>query len=256
MKAVYLMTGGTIWRATGKVVYGAVRRVALLGVATLVVAISLALTGCDKEPGTGFGADIPSREPLTQSELVVGTPSEGAQAVTVCNRTGQAVTAVELKLVTEQDYGEALVSQVWENEQVLRLYLPKAEMVSPEADPLLFDVRLTLADGTVFEIASFDVSAMTDATLRIDAQAGLAYLESVNALGATVSTLASTKEAKAAAQEEQRLAEERAQAEATETEANTNANTGYGYGADSGVGSGSAGATQTDEACLDDIILN
>jgi predicted small secreted protein len=241
------------------------RRMALLGIAVLAVALSLALAGCDKEPSTGFGADIPLREPLTQSELVVGTPSDGAQVVTVCNRTGQAVTTVELKLATEQDYSEPSVSQAWKNEQVLRLYLPKVQSAPSEEGPLLYDARLTLADGTVFGITGFDISAMTDATLRIDARAGLAYLESVNVLGATTSTLGSSKAAKAAAEEAQRLAEELAQAAAAEaaeleaqanTNPNPNPNTGYGYGADSGVGSGSGGVTQTDDGCLDDTIIN
>ncbi|MDR1082275.1 MAG: hypothetical protein LBL27_00185 [Coriobacteriales bacterium] len=236
---------------------------------TALVVLSVALTGCTQNPNIGFGSEVSLTQTTATNDLVVGTPSESSQEFTICNRTGQTVTAFALKLTTEEAFGESFIFQEWTEGQNLKVYFAEQKAV-PVDKNLRFDVRLTLADGQELEIKDVGLLDFEKLNLRIDGASGLAYLESVNALSLPVSTLEQSIAEKAAAEEEARRAEEEAQARAeaeaaaaaqaaaaatTSSRSSSSSNAGSGYSYNSSSSGSSGSVNQSSDVCVDDIIL-
>jgi hypothetical protein len=235
-----------------------VRRATLFASAALFLVALIALVGCDQKPDAG-PVNLPTQEMTTSDDLVIGTPGNGAEAIEVCNRTGQTISEVFLKVSTEEAYGQPIVSQGWNNEQTVKIYfsLPQTAL---EDGSVLFDAQLTLADGSIFSLSEIDLLAMKQVNLRFDEASGLLYFEGISALGQPLSTLKQSIEAKAAEEEAARLAEEQALAEAEAAAAEAAAASaassgGYSYNYNSGGSSGSGSLNQSSDVCLDDILL-
>jgi hypothetical protein len=254
----------------------------------ILITLSIMLAACTQLASTGFGPNVSVRPPVASVDLIIGTPEDGAQVVTIRNRTGQTVTSVTLKLVAEATFPQPSISQDWDNGQNLKIYF----RIPPGASTnqaLLFDIELTLADGSVLEMTEIDLLGLHEADLRIDEKTSIAYLASVNALGLPVSTLDQAVAARLAEEEAARAAEAQAAAEAeaaaaaeaaeaaanagTTADANAaggavataapeSADASYGYSYDTGSGSsgtgstsGSGGVAQSSDVCVDDLIL-
>lgn len=241
---------------------------ALAGLLVLVLALSLALVGCTQLPSNGFGAAVPVRQALDDSNaLIVGDPASSSKSTTITNRIGQSIMAVSLKLSTEAEYGQPFLNQEWTDGQALQIFIsgeqPKqlagqqGEQQAADADQaLLFDVKLQMFDGVILEIVDVELYSIRTADLRIDMATGLAYLNYQNALGMDLSTLKQSIDTKAA-EDALREAQAREEAEAAkraaaEAEA---ANQAPSYSYDYVPSPNSGGATQTDDACVDDIII-
>jgi hypothetical protein len=252
----------------GAALTGLVSRIASFSAVLAVLVALVALTGCTQFPSTGFGPDIPVRRAADTKDLIVGTPENSSRVVTISNRTGQTVNTVAFKLSTEEAFGSSFISQEWREAQSLKIYFTERQGALLE-EGMLFDIRLTLADGVSYTIADVDLLKSSIVDLRIDARTGLAYLGSVSALGQPVSTLEQSIATKNAEEEAARLAEAQAQADAearaeaeaaaaaeAEAAAASSAEGDYGYSYDTGgTSGGSGGVSQSGDACVDDIIL-
>jgi hypothetical protein len=207
--------------------------------------------------------NLATQAKTSTEDLVIGTPSNDVEPIIICNRTGDAISSVSIKLSTKESFDKPLLSQAWSDGQNLQLYLTQQQTASSATNPL-FDTQLTLASGAVFGINGIDLLAVKQGTLRIDFKTGLVYLEYSNGLGQTVSTIeqsvatkAAEEEALAAAEkaaaEAAAAAEAEAAAAAAAAEAEAAANAGYGYPGATGGGSG--GVTQSGDTCFDNIQL-
>ena len=152
----------------------------------------------------------------------VGEEAEGAFSVTLKNETGQAITGLSAKTSEETDYPENMIADggsIQAGESVRFCYLPSdaaAEPVETESGrdfdvQTTYDVRLTLEDGSSYQLSGFAFNDMEEASIRFED--GVAFVEYTSvSSGEAVST---KEQAEALSGQTQKQAED----EGTETSA-------------------------------------
>lgn len=267
-----------------------------IGKMGLALALSLssffgacALGGCSAEDGQSEEPEV-----IEDDIAVIGNDVEGAVHMKFVNETGSPITNVVVAQVTPTitaedavaglGYVEQAYAATWADQEKIEIFaLPEydAQPTTPvegdeattdtaasQLDDLienaLFNITITLADGTEYTLHNISFAEGEEVTVRIDAQNALAYITYTDEDGNEVSMLEA--ETAVVAAEQARLqaeaeaqaaaeAEAAAAAQAAQQASSSKSSGGSGYSYSSG-GSGSGGASQSEDVCVDDIIFN
>jgi hypothetical protein len=235
--------------------------------ALLLVAATLFAGGCSKQ-------------------VIIGDESEDALRASVTNGTGRLITEAKMKLASDEDFDIELLGlgEQWEDGQTVSLSykIPEEAAQAPKTpegaaggsdEPPLFDIQVLLASSASATLHGVDLSTLKSAIILYDVASGLAYLEFTDPDGDKVSTLEGEKafraeaeaaeaariaaekkaaaeaEAKKKAEAEEKAAEKKAKEQAAK---DANGSQSYDYGSGSG---GSGGVNQSQDSCVDDVIL-
>ena len=140
----------------------------------LTLAAGLLMTGC-----SGNGEDTSSAVSelsQPQTDLTIGREQEDAYQVAMDNQIGQDITAVAVKLTTEESYPADLMEdgQTWsDGETALVCYLPgEAAASQDEEDGIAvkdtYEMQLTLEDGSTIQLTTVPFEDMDACTLYLE----------------------------------------------------------------------------------------
>ncbi len=142
----------------------------------MLAAAGLLMTGC-----SGSDSEDAASE-TTDVQLTIGQEQEGAYEVVMDNQIGQDITAVAVKLTSEESYPDSLMEeeQTWsQGETALVYYLPEETDVSQTESGVEvsdgYEMQLTLADGSTLEFTTVPFDDMDACTLYLED--GVPYLE-------------------------------------------------------------------------------
>ena len=140
----------------------------------LTLAAGLLMTGC-----SGNGEDTSSAVSelsQPQTDLTIGREQEDAYQVAMDNQIGQDITAVAVKLTTEESYPADLMEdgQTWsDGETALVCYLPGEAAASQDAEDGIavkdtYEMQLTLEDGSTIQLTTVPFEDMDACTLYLE----------------------------------------------------------------------------------------
>lgn len=147
----------------------------------LLAAAGLLMTGCS---GNNSDATSSTTSEISQpqTDLTIGQEQEDAYQVAMDNQIGQDITAVAVKLTSEESYPASLMEegQTWsQGETALVCYLPgEAAASQTESGAAVndgYEMQLTLADGSTLEFTTVPFADMDACTLHLED--GVPYLE-------------------------------------------------------------------------------
>lgn len=147
----------------------------------LLAAAGLLMTGCS---GNGSDATSSTTSEISQpqTDLTIGQEQEDAYQVAMDNQIGQDITAVAVKLTSEESYPASLMEggQTWsQGETALVCYLPGETAASQTESGAAvndgYEMQLTLADGSTLEFTTVPFADMDACTLHLED--GVPYLE-------------------------------------------------------------------------------
>lgn len=147
----------------------------------LLAAAGLLMTGCS---GNNSDATSSTASEISQpqTDLTIGQEQEDAYQVAMDNQIGQDITAVAVKLTSEESYPASLMEegQTWsQGETALVCYLPgEAAASQTESGAAVndgYEMQLTLADGSILEFTTVPFADMDACTLHLED--GVPYLE-------------------------------------------------------------------------------
>ncbi len=182
----------------------------------LAVGLCVAVTACGKQQDSQENAEYPT----------IGTQAEGAFDILLKNNIGQDITALSVKLDTEQQYPENMLATdfVLKNGETAQwFYMPQEAETAPENETEfllnpLYQVQVTAADASVYEISSFgfeDIEKEAELCLEDDV---LFIQYTSKESGSIVSTKEQEQAAKAQKAEMEKEEAERIAAEQAEAE--------------------------------------
>ena len=140
----------------------------------LTLAAGLLMTGC-----SGNGEDTSSAVSelsQPQTDLTIGREQEDAYQVAMDNQIGQDITAVAVKLTSEESYPAGLMEDglTWsDGETALVCYLPdEAAAAQDEEDGIAvkdtYEMQLTLEDGSTIQLTTVPFEDMDACTLYLE----------------------------------------------------------------------------------------
>ena len=140
----------------------------------LTLAAGLLMTGC-----SGNGEDTSSAVSelsQPQTDLTIGREQEDAYQVAMDNQIGQDITAVAVKLTTEESYPADLMEdgQTWsDGETALVCYLPDEAAASQDEEDGIavkdtYEMQLTLEDGSTIQLTTVPFEDMDACTLYLE----------------------------------------------------------------------------------------
>ena len=258
-------------------------------VATLAAAalgLSL-LGGCSaQEEATEDEAAAQQEEETT---LIIGDESEDSLTMVFINDTDRDITGFALAQSSDEEsaYSENMLSDVWEAGQAATVYADPLDdqTTSSEEDGVAlrpaYDIQLTFEDGATAVLHGVTFEEADEVTVAYDEDSALAYL-TYDQNGSEASTLETEQAVKQQEEEAAAQAEAQAQAEAatsaeqqsTTDSSATGSSSGtsgytydYSYSSDtgssdsgssaseSGGDSSGSGAGQSEDVCIDDLVL-
>lgn len=187
----------------------------LVGV-VLAVGLCVAVTACGKQQDSQENATYPT----------IGTKAEGAFDILLKNNIGQDITALSVKLDTEEQYPENMLASdfILKNGETAQwFYMPTETEPVQESETEfllnpLYQVQVTAADNSVYEISSFgfeDIDKEAELCLEDDV---LFIQYTSKESGSVVSTKEQEQAAKAQKAEMEKAEAERVAAEQAEAE--------------------------------------
>lgn len=258
-------------------------------VLTGVLGLSAVSLGACSEPEV---AEEPVEEEVVSELRVIGKETDTALMIEVTNKTGKDITSFAVKAMEEEDYQKSLVDEKTkiEADEAVIIYIEPYSASGSEGDTAsgaesgtenepaaessesssaaendvvlrtLYNIALAFDDDATAVVHDLNLEGLPAFSIHLTSD-GIAYIEYVNDDGKTESTLETERaiklaeeEAAAQAQREQEeaAAEALAQAEAEEAPAAIDYGSDYSYD----PGSGYVESTQSEDACVDDVIFN
>lgn len=234
------------------------------------------MTGCAQE--SADPEPEPEKQEVVEEEEeklpVIGKETDTALKIEATNATKKAIKGLSVKLSTDEAYPASLISGSEEiaKEETVEIFIEPIEAPQVEAEGeergvtdvemrSVYNIQLTFDDDSVVELHNVGLDNIVSIELCLN-EDNVAYLEYETNEGAKESTLESElaliAEAEAAAQaqaEAEAAAQAQAEAEAAaQAEAAANESYNYDYGNDWGSSAGSG--SQSEDTCVDDLILN
>lgn len=147
----------------------------------LLAAAGLLMTGCSGNNSEATSSTT-SEISQPQTDLTIGQEQEGAYQVAMDNQIGQDITAVAVKLTSQESYPASLMEegQTWSNgETALVCYLPEEAAASQTEGGVAvsdgYEMQLTLGDGSNITFTTVPFEDMDACVLHLED--GVPYLE-------------------------------------------------------------------------------